>query len=229
MPRQPVRRVPKGATDDRCQIPLRAMTRPEEDEIEAENGAESRRPFVLEGAFFMKRDIRERLKTDVLLADGAMGTLLVSRGAPAEGPRSPNLRRRARPRARDPRRLRRRPARRCFPTNTWDANRAKLSKFDWADSLEKINRAAVRLARAAAEGEYVYVAGSVGPLGQLVKPYGPLTQAPGARALHGADPDPPRGEASTSCPSRRSPRRSRPSRRCARRAPSRTGSRSSPR
>ena len=61
-------------------------------------------------------------------------------------------------------------------TNTWDANRAKLSRFDWADSLEKINRAAVRLARGAAEGEYVYVAGSVGPLGQLVKPYGPLTR-----------------------------------------------------
>jgi hypothetical protein len=29
------------------------MSRPEEDEIEAEHGAESRRPFVLEGAFFM--------------------------------------------------------------------------------------------------------------------------------------------------------------------------------
>ena len=29
---------------------------------------------------------------------------------------------------------------------------------------------------AAAEGEYVYVAGVVGPLGQLVKPYGPLTR-----------------------------------------------------
>ena len=53
-------------------------TRPEEDEIEAENGAESRRPFVLEGAFFMKRDIRERLKAEVLLTDGAMGTLLVA-------------------------------------------------------------------------------------------------------------------------------------------------------
>ena len=35
----------------------------------------------------MKKDIRERLRAEVLLADGAMGTLLVSRGAPAEGPR----------------------------------------------------------------------------------------------------------------------------------------------
>src|ERR1035441_10426393 len=91
MPRQPIRRFPSGTGG--CQVPNPApgrTTRPEADEIEAENGAESRRPFVLEGAFFMKRDIRERLKAEVLLTDGAMGTLLVSRGAPAEGPRSPN-------------------------------------------------------------------------------------------------------------------------------------------
>src|ERR1035437_9300213 len=91
MPRQPVRRAPTAG--DGRQVPNPApgrTTRPEEDEIEAEHGAESRRPFVLEGAFFMKRDIRERLKAEVLLTDGAMGTLLVSRGAPAEGPRSPN-------------------------------------------------------------------------------------------------------------------------------------------
>src|SRR5262249_4009500 len=49
------------------------------------------------------------------------------------------------------------------------------TKYDWADSLEKINRTAVALAKEAATGEYVYVAGQVGPLGQLVKPYGPLT------------------------------------------------------
>jgi len=123
----------------------------------------------------MKRDIRERLKAEVLLTDGAMGTLLVSRGAPAEGPRSPNS-------VTAPDLVREihddyvAAGSQVLSTNTWDANRAKLSRFDWADSLEKINRAAVRLARAAAEGEYVYVAGSVGPLGQLVKPYGPLTR-----------------------------------------------------
>jgi homocysteine S-methyltransferase len=123
----------------------------------------------------MKRDIRERLKAEVLLTDGAMGTLLVSRGAPAEGPRSPNS-------VVAPDLVREihddyvAAGSQLLSTNTWDANRAKLSRFDWADSLEKINRAAVRLARAAAEGEYVYVAGSVGPLGQLVKPYGPLTR-----------------------------------------------------
>jgi methionine synthase I (cobalamin-dependent)/5,10-methylenetetrahydrofolate reductase len=123
----------------------------------------------------MKKDIRERLRTEVLLADGAMGTLLVSRGAPADGPRSANT-------LAAPELVREihddyvAAGAQMLSTNTWDANRSKLGRFDWADSLEKINREAVRLARAAAAGEYVYVAGSVGPLGQLVKPYGPLTR-----------------------------------------------------
>ena len=124
----------------------------------------------------MTKDIRERLKHDVLLADGAMGTLLVSRGAPANGPRSPLC-------VSSPDLVKEihddyvSAGTQILTTNTWDANRVKLTKFDWADSLEKINREAVRLAKAAAEGEYVLVAGEVGPLGQLVKPYGPLTKA----------------------------------------------------
>src|SRR5258708_22360093 len=174
MPRQPVFGGRKRfAGDARCQFPL-LLT--EEDEIEAETGAESLTPLRPRRAFsFMTKDIRERLKTDVLLADGAMGTLLVSRGAPVAGPRSPVS-------LTSPDLVSEihddyvAAGAQILSTNTWDANRAKLSRFDWADSLEKINRAGVRLARAAAEGEYVYVAGSVGPLGQLVKPYGPLTR-----------------------------------------------------
>jgi homocysteine S-methyltransferase len=123
----------------------------------------------------MKRDIRDRLRTEVLLGDGAMGTLLVSRGAPADGPRSPVC-------VSTPDLVKEihddyvAAGAQVLSTNTWDANRAKLAKFDWADSLEKINREAVRLAHAAAVGEYVWVGGVVGPLGQLVKPYGPLTR-----------------------------------------------------
>src|SRR5512135_1264488 len=124
----------------------------------------------------MKQDIRERLREEVLVADGAMGTLLVARGAAPDSPRSPLS-------VASPDLVREvyddyvEAGTRILTTNTWDATRAKLAKFDWADSLEKINRAAVRLAHEAAEGEYVYVAGDVGPLGELVKPYGPLTKA----------------------------------------------------
>jgi methionine synthase / methylenetetrahydrofolate reductase (NADH) len=122
----------------------------------------------------MKRDIREKLKTDILVADGGLGTLFVARGAPSDGPRSP-LCLSATDLVREVHDDYVAAGAVLLSTNTWDANRVKLTKYDWADSLEKINRTAVALAKEAATGEYVYVAGQVGPLGQLVKPYGPLT------------------------------------------------------
>ncbi len=122
----------------------------------------------------MRRDFRKSLAEEILLADGAMGTLLVSRGASPEQAKSPlNLT--------DPESVRevhddyRDAGARILTTNTWDANRVKLTAHEWADSLEKINREGVRLAREAAAGEMVFVAGSIGPLGALVKPYGRLT------------------------------------------------------
>ena len=47
-------------------------------------------------------------------------------------------------------------------TNSYGANRLKLQTYGLADQLEAINRAAVKLARAAA-GDDLFVAGSVGP------------------------------------------------------------------
>jgi methionine synthase / methylenetetrahydrofolate reductase (NADH) len=124
----------------------------------------------------MKRDFRKAIEEGVLLADGAMGTLLVSRGASPDQAKSPlNVS--------DPEAVRDvhedycDAGARILTTNTWDANRVKLTAHEWADSLEKINREGVRLARQAAVGEMVFVAGSIGPLGALVKPYGTLTMA----------------------------------------------------
>jgi len=121
----------------------------------------------------MKKDFRKAIAEEVLLADGAIGTLLTSRGASPEQARSPlNLS--------DPESVREvhedylEAGARILTTNTWDANRVKLTSHEWADSLEKINREGVRLAREAAAGELVFVAGSIGPLGALVKPYGSL-------------------------------------------------------
>ena len=129
----------------------------------------------------MGRDFRAALAREIILADGAMGTLLVSRGASAEQAKSPlNVT--------DPETVRevhddyRDAGARILTTNTWDANRVKLTTHEWADSLERINREGVRLAREAAAGELVFVAASIGPLGALVKPYGSLTLA-GVREL----------------------------------------------
>lgn len=58
-------------------------------------------------------------------------------------------------------------------TNTWGANIFKLGRFGLEDRLDEINGAGVRIARQAA-GENAFVAGSVGPLGVLLEPYGEL-------------------------------------------------------
>jgi homocysteine S-methyltransferase len=63
---------------------------------------------------------------------------------------------------------------RILTTNTWDANRVKLTAHEWADSLERINREGVRLAKESSTGEVAFLAGAMGPLGALVKPYGAL-------------------------------------------------------
>ncbi|HEY7170187.1 MAG TPA: bifunctional homocysteine S-methyltransferase/methylenetetrahydrofolate reductase [Vicinamibacterales bacterium] len=56
-------------------------------------------------------------------------------------------------------------------TNTFGANRIKLGSFGLADKLGEINAAGVALARKAAGGQ-AYVAGSIGPLGIRIEPWG---------------------------------------------------------
>jgi homocysteine S-methyltransferase len=57
-------------------------------------------------------------------------------------------------------------------TNTFGANRRKLSQLYLEDEFERINGAGVKLAREAREvaGREVFVAGSIGPLGDLAVP-----------------------------------------------------------
>jgi homocysteine S-methyltransferase len=56
-------------------------------------------------------------------------------------------------------------------TNTFGANRLKLGPFGLADELRSINIEGVRLARSVAGGK-VFVAGSIGPLGIRIEPWG---------------------------------------------------------
>lgn len=62
----------------------------------------------------------------------------------------------------------------AIETNTYGANPIKLKGYNLSDKTEIINREAVFLARQAA-GEDVYVAGSVGPTGQILAPEGSLS------------------------------------------------------
>lgn len=60
-------------------------------------------------------------------------------------------------------------------TCTFGANRLHLGQLGLADESERINRTAAALAREAAAGGEVFVAGSIGPTGQMLEPYGTLT------------------------------------------------------
>jgi homocysteine S-methyltransferase len=58
-------------------------------------------------------------------------------------------------------------------TNTFGANRFKLKKYGLNDKVADINRAGARIAREAA-GPDIFLAGSMGPLGVKIEPWGPV-------------------------------------------------------
>lgn len=60
-------------------------------------------------------------------------------------------------------------------TNTFGANPVKLATHGFAHQVVEINRRGAELARAEA-GESVWVAGSVGPLGIRIEPWGPTSE-----------------------------------------------------
>jgi homocysteine S-methyltransferase len=118
----------------------------------------------------------DRLAQGPLLADGAMGTLLFGRGVAYE---------------------------RCFDelnvaepalieaihreylgagaelieTNTFGANAVRLAAHDLQDRARVIARQGVKIARSAREivGTNAFVAGSMGPLGKQLEPFGPVS------------------------------------------------------
>lgn len=59
-------------------------------------------------------------------------------------------------------------------TNSWGANRMKLAKHNLQEETKAINRRAAELAKKAIGGKG-YVAGSVGPLGVRMEPWGPTS------------------------------------------------------
>jgi homocysteine S-methyltransferase len=123
----------------------------------------------------MRSSFLEKLNTEVLLADGAMGTMLLARGIEPKALMEQNIV--------NPELIRGihleyiRAGAQLIETNTFLANRIRLAEFGVEHDLDAINRAAVRVAREAVRlsGEDVFIAGSVGPLGALVKPYGNLS------------------------------------------------------
>lgn len=122
------------------------------------------------------RALRERLAAgDVLVGDGAMGTMLFERGLPpGEPPETVTL---ARPAVLEEiARLYLEAGADLLETNTFGASPLKLALHGLEAEAEAVNREAVRAVRRVAEGR-AYVVGSCGPSGRLLEPYGDVGEA----------------------------------------------------
>jgi len=116
---------------------------------------------------------REQLSQRIFVADGAMGTMLYSRGVFINrcfdelNLTAPSM-------IAEIHREYAAVGAEILETNTFGANRTRLAGFGLADKAHAINHAGVRLAREAASDE-IYVAGAMGPLGVHLEPLGAMT------------------------------------------------------
>jgi len=116
-------------------------------------------------------DLRERLAAgDLVVGDGAWGTMLIARGLrPGTAPESWNL---ERPEVlQEIAALYAEAGADFVTTNTFGGSPVRLRAYGLDDRADAINRAAVEVVRAAV-GARALVAGSVGPCGEILKPYG---------------------------------------------------------
>jgi homocysteine S-methyltransferase len=120
------------------------------------------------------QEFRDQLASRVIVADGAMGTMLYSRGVFINrcfdelNLSAPDM-------VRQIHQEYAKAGAEILETNTFGATRQRLGAFGFAEKVKTINLAGVRLAREAANG--AYVAGAVGPLNLRIEPLGPTSFA----------------------------------------------------
>jgi homocysteine S-methyltransferase len=116
---------------------------------------------------------REHLADAVVVFDGGMGTMLYQKGVFLNrcfdelNTSRPEL-------VREIHRDYLRAGADVVETNTFGANRYKLRAFGFQEKVAEINRAGACLAREAV-GDSAWVAGSIGPLGLKIEPWGPTS------------------------------------------------------
>src|SRR5579863_3716322 len=126
-------------------------------------------------------EFKEALHNRILVADGAMGTALYSKGIFLNrcydelNLSLPAL-------IRDVHQDYMRAGAQILETNTYGANRKRLAGFGFADKLRQINQAGVRIAKEVAQDQ-AFVAGAIGPLGVRLETLGPVSFAE-ARELY---------------------------------------------
>src|ERR1017187_3173547 len=120
------------------------------------------------------QEFRDQLASRVLVADGAMGTMLYSRGVFINRCFD-ELNLSAADMVRQIHQEYAKAGAEILETNTFGATRQRLGAFGFAEKVKAINLAGVRLAREAANG--AFVAGAVGPLNVRIEPLGPTSFA----------------------------------------------------
>jgi homocysteine S-methyltransferase len=119
----------------------------------------------------MAKDLLQRLKQSPVLCDGAMGTLLYSKGIFINrcydelNLSQPDL-------IRGVHHDYLQAGAEIIETNTFGGNSFRLARHSLADKVHDINFSGARLAREAAKSFDVWVGGSVGPLGVRIEPLG---------------------------------------------------------
>src|SRR6185437_6978910 len=121
------------------------------------------------------QEFRDQLAKRVIVADGAMGTMLYAKGVFINrcfdelNLSAPDM-------VRQIHQEYVKAGAEILETNTFGGSRPRLAAFGMAEKLKAINQAGVKLAREAAK-ESAYVAGAVGPLGVRIEPLGPTSFA----------------------------------------------------
>jgi 5-methyltetrahydrofolate--homocysteine methyltransferase len=118
------------------------------------------------------KPLLERLNDEILICDGAMGTMLIQKGMPeGECPDYWGIKRHKILRSIHDEYIN------CGAdmviTNTFGANWVKLKKYNLEKKLGEINRIAVEVAKEASAGR-AYVLGEIGPTGEYLKPVGSI-------------------------------------------------------
>jgi methionine synthase I (cobalamin-dependent) len=117
-----------------------------------------------------RMSLKERIKQDLFLLDGAMGTQLISRGIEVGkcndylNVESPDV-------VFDIHRSYFEAGSDAVITNTFGANKYALGRHGFAEEVVKINKAGAQIARRSA-GQEKYVLGDIGPSGDFLEPLG---------------------------------------------------------
>lgn len=117
-------------------------------------------------------DLREKINQEGLIFDGAMGTMLMEKGL--EQGKPPEIFNLENPEAvKSVHESYISAGAEVITTNTFGGTALKLSKTELKGKQEEVNKVAVEIAREAAGGK-VFVAGDIGPTGEMLKPFGLL-------------------------------------------------------